>query len=107
MGTRDSNPVRSSPTTRNSRANTPAVTAAPFQWRNTRKDFSSSIRATNQPIAAHTRMDTIRVGSSPFKKAVVKMPRASPAQKATPYWNTGRIHLTDTTSPALSSRRAR
>ena len=81
--------------------------AAPFQYRSTRKDFSSSIRATKYPITAHTRMEIIRVGSSPPRKEVVNMPRASPAQKATPYWNTGRIHFTDTTSPALSSRRAR
>lgn len=52
-------------------------------------------------------MEIIRVGSCPPKKLVVAMPKVSPAQKATPYWNTGRIHLTETTSPALSSRRTR
>ena len=39
--------------------------------------------------------------------ALVIMPKNSPAHNATPYWNTGRITRTATTSPALSRFRRR
>ena len=104
---RVSNPVRSKPTTQNRAANTAATASPPFHLPNTRKDLSSSIRAAKYPITPHTRMAVMSMISPPPVNMVVTMPKASPAQKATPYWNTGRMALTDTTSPALSSRRAR
>ena len=99
--------MRSKPTTRNRAANTATTATAPFQRWNTRKVLSSSIRATKKPTMAQTTMAAIMPAVPMPVMLAVSRPKHSPAQMATPYWNTGRIARTATTSPAVSKFRLR
>ena len=107
-GTRSTTPNRSRKQARHRTSMTAAMAAAPLQALNTRKDFFKSISAAKQPVTVQNRMQGMRAGSSAQpKKAEVNMPKASPAQKDTPYLNRGRTRATDTTSPAVSTWRRR
>ena len=94
---------------RHSRSITAAMTAAPLQALNTRKDFFSSISAAKQPMTVQTRILAMRTAmpSVQPKNIAENMPRHSPEQKDTPYLNRGRTRGMATTSPAVSAWRRR